>query len=192
MHYKCSLLSSLPHSAFCSPAMQIVSHLLLLLVGIVEIAEFSLVNTNKKAEFNLINTNKKVDFNLVNTNKNTDFYLVNTNRKTEFNLVNTRNKAEPNMANTNNKAELNLVNTNPKATESLTSKCNLKLVKLGLTKTESRQILCLWNMKVLQKGTRVVIKIPSFFKLFSENAENRKLNTKPKDKYLSFKLIRVV
>ena len=194
MHYKCSLLSSLPHSAFCSPAMQIVSHLLLLLVGIVEIAEFSLVNTNKKAEFNLINTNKKVDFNLVNTNKNTDFYLVNTNRKTEFNLVNTRNKAEPNMANTNNKAELNLVNTNPKATESLTSKCNLKLVKLGLTKTESRQILCqiLWNMKVLQKGARVVIKKPSFFKLFPENAENRKPINKSTDKYWSFKLNRVM
>ena len=150
MHYKCSLLFSLPHSALCSPAMQIVPHLLLLLVGIVEIAEFSLVNTNKKADFNMVNTNKK--------------------------------------------AELNFVNTNKKATESLTSKCNLKLVKLGLTRTEARQILCqiLWNMKVLQKGARVVIKKPSFFKLFPENAENRKPNNKSTDKYWSFKLNRVM
>ena len=128
--------------------MQIFAHLLLL-VGIVTIAEFKLVNTNNKAEPNMINTNQKAELSLINTNK---------------------------------KDKFNLVNTNPTASESLTSKCNLKLVKIDLTNTEARQILCqlLRNMKVPQKGSKVVIKKPlkkyislEFWKDKTENQDQR-------------------
>ena len=175
--YKYSLLSPLPHSVFCPPAMQMAHHLLLL-VWIVTIAELNLVNTNKEAEVNLVNTKNKAKLNLVTTTKKAELNLVKSKKKAKLSLVNTKKKAE--------------FNDNPNARYSLTSKCNLNFLNKGVTNTDVRQILCqlLMNfgekghMKVSQKGT----KKPNFVNHFPENAEKRKLNIKTKDEYSHFKI----
>ena len=63
--YNCSLFSPHHQSIFCHPAMETGPHLLLVVL-IVTIAEFNLVNTNKKAEVSMC------DVQLVNTKVNTE------------------------------------------------------------------------------------------------------------------------